>query len=112
MVYLRRLDKRYSTTLLSIHSNCNSLHLLTPSSPSIALPPPSPWATTSLFSMSVSLFLFCKQAHLCPIVDSTCKWYHMVFVVNIMLLMVSHIVARLCGPLRKREFFPSWSERF
>ena len=34
------------------------------------------WGTTSLISMSMSLFLFCRQIHLCPIIDSTCNWYH------------------------------------
>ena len=38
-------------------SKCNSLHLLFPNSQFIPLPPPSPLATTSLSSMSVSLFL-------------------------------------------------------
>ena len=32
--------------------------------------------TTSLISASVSLFQF----HLCPLLDSACKWYHMAFV--------------------------------
>ena len=41
-------------------------------SPSLSLPP-SPLATTSLFSMSVSLFLFCRQVHLCHILGSTHK---------------------------------------
>ena len=49
----------YSRTLF-IHPVYNSLHLLIPNSQSI---PPSPLpvlATTSLFSMSVTLFLFCR----------------------------------------------------
>ena len=52
----------YSRTLLFIHSIniYNSLHLLIPYSHSIPLPPPSPLATTGLFSMSVSLFLFSR----------------------------------------------------
>ena len=50
----------YSRTSLPIHSKCNSLHLPTPNSPSIPLPLHSPLATTSLFSKSVSLFLFCR----------------------------------------------------
>ena len=33
----------YSRISLLIHSKCNSLHLLTPNSQSILLPPPSPW---------------------------------------------------------------------
>ena len=51
----------YSRTLLLIHSICNSLHLLIPNSKSIPpVSPSSPLATTSLFSMSVNLFLFCR----------------------------------------------------
>ena len=42
------------------------------------LHPLSPLVTISLFSMSVSLFLFRKKVHLCRILDSTYKWYHMV----------------------------------
>ena len=48
----------YSRTLLFIHSMYNHLHLLTPTSDSTPSLTPSPLATTSLFSMSVSLFLF------------------------------------------------------
>ena len=36
--------------------------------------------TVSLLSMSVSLFLFPREAHLCHILYSTYKWYHVVFV--------------------------------
>ena len=41
-----------------MHLKCNSLHLPTPT-PSPSTPSPFPLATTSLFSRSVSLFLFC-----------------------------------------------------
>ena len=61
MVYPRILNIvpcATSRTLLFIHSMCNSLHLLTPNSQSIPPPHPSPLATTSLFSMSVSLTLY------------------------------------------------------
>ena len=44
--------------------------MLTPNSQSIPLPPHSSLATTSLFSKSKSLFLFCRQVHLCPILYS------------------------------------------
>ena len=57
MVYPRRLV--IIPCALLVHSKRNSLHLLTPNSQSIPLPPP-PLATASLFSMAVSLFLFCK----------------------------------------------------
>ena len=42
--------------------------------------PVSSLITVSLFSVSASLFLFCKSVHLCHILDSTYKWYHMVLV--------------------------------
>ena len=50
----------YYRTLLFIHSICDSLYLLTLNSQFIPPPNPSHLATTSLFSMFVSLFLFCK----------------------------------------------------
>ena len=34
---------------------------------------PSPWANTSLFSMSMTLFLFCRQFIWCHILDSRYK---------------------------------------
>ena len=61
--------------------NVNSLHLPTPNPLSIPLPShPLPLAITSLFSISVSLFLFCRYIQLCNILDSTYKWSHMAFV--------------------------------
>ena len=57
----------YSRTLLFIHPIYTSLPLLIPNSQSFPPPPSSPLATTTLFSMSVSLFLFCRQVHLCHI---------------------------------------------
>ena len=51
---------QYSRSSWLIPSKCNSLHLLTPNSLSILLPPTAPLATTSLLFMPVSLFLFCK----------------------------------------------------
>ena len=48
------------------YSKCNSLHLLTPNSQPIPLPPPDPWQTTSLLSMSVTPFLFCREIHWYP----------------------------------------------
>ena len=40
----------------------------------------SPLVTISLFSTSVTLFLFCKQVHLYHFLDSTYKQYHITFV--------------------------------
>ena len=51
----------YSRTLLFLHPIYRSLNLLISNSQSIPPPPTCPHsATTSLFFMSVSLFLFCK----------------------------------------------------
>ena len=48
----------FSRTSLFIHSKCNGLCLLTPNFLSLPLPPLSPLATTTLFSVAVSLFVF------------------------------------------------------
>ena len=48
-------------------------------------------AITSLFSVSVSLF--CNAAYLCPILEATYKWYHMVFVI-LWLALLSMILSR------------------
>ena len=53
----------HSRTSLLLHSQWNSWRLLTPNSPSIPLPPISCSATINLFSVSVSLFLFCSWVH-------------------------------------------------
>ena len=50
-----------SRTSLLIQSKCNCLHLLTPNSQSIPLPPLSPQQTTIRSSMTLSLFLFYRQ---------------------------------------------------
>ena len=64
----------YSRTLLFIQPVYKSLPLLTPNSQCIPALLSSPLATTSLFSVSGSLFLFCRYVHLCHILDSTYKW--------------------------------------
>ena len=64
-----------------------------PNSHSIPPLPPSHLSTASLFSMSVSLFLFCKYVNLCHILDSTYRWYHMVFVF-LWLTSLSMIISR------------------
>ena len=63
--------------------------------PNLSLLSHSPLATKSLFSMSVSLFLFCRWVHLCHILYCTYKWYHMVFVSFSDLL---HLVWEFLGP--------------
>ena len=62
----------FSRTSSLILSKCNILHPPTPNSTSIPLPPPPSWQS-SLFSMTVSLFLFFRQVHLCHILDFTYK---------------------------------------
>ena len=52
----------YSKTLLFIHSIYKSLYLLTPTSHSIPPLTLSPLATTSLFSMSMTLFFLKRMA--------------------------------------------------
>ena len=76
---------RYSSLCYTAGSHClstpnaPSLHLLTPSSQAIPLPPPPPWQP-QVCSLSVHEFLFCGKVHLCHILDSRYQWYHMVFV--------------------------------
>ena len=52
---------------------CTGLHLLAQASNPFLPQPLSPLATTSLFCVSMSLFLFCTCVHLCHILDSICK---------------------------------------
>ena len=79
---------------LLIHPVYSSLLLLIPNSQSISLPSPSPLATTSLFSMSLSQFLFHRPVNLCHILDSTYKWYCTVFVILFLITSVSMIIPR------------------
>ena len=55
------------------HQGSPSLPLLIPSSQSFSPSFLSPLAITSLFSVSVSLFLLHRYINLCPILHSTCK---------------------------------------
>lgn len=66
---------------LFTHPMCKSLHLL-------SVNPHKPWpsVTTSLIPLCepvsvlcVSLALFCREIHLCPVLDPTHKWCHVVF---------------------------------
>ena len=69
----------YSRISLLSHSKGNGLHLLTTNSQSIPLPPPPPppWQPQVC---SPSLFSFCGKVHLCHVLDTRYKWYHVVFV--------------------------------
>ena len=79
-------DIEYTSLSYTVGPSClSSLCIIAcicwPQTPNPSLPHlSSPLATTSLFSMPVSLFLFCRKFYLCHILDSTYKRYHMVFV--------------------------------
>ena len=73
MVYYRILNifpVLYSRTLF-VHPICKSLQLLTPNSQST--PPTPPLPTTSLVSILLRSFPFCRYIHLYHILNSTCK---------------------------------------
>ena len=77
----------YSRSLLVICFIYGSGYLWIPNSQFIPHPLLSPLVTVSFFSMSMSLFLFYK--FICIIfLDSTYKWYHMIFV--FLCLTISH----------------------
>ena len=59
----------YSRTLFFVRSIRNRLHLLTPTSHSIHPPTPSPWATTSLFSMQA-----CMLSHFSSVLLFATQW--------------------------------------
>ena len=69
----------HSRTLLLIHSKCHSLHPLipTPNSQSIPFLPLGNHKSDLYVCEDVSIFF--KKVHLYHILDSTYKWYRMVF---------------------------------
>ena len=64
-----------SRTLLLIHPIYNSLHLLTPNSN-----PSLPLGNHKSILCILSLLLFHRHVHLCHVLYSTYKWYHMISV--------------------------------
>ena len=94
----------YSRTLLLTHHHI-SLRLLIPISQSFPPLITSPLAITSLFSVSVSLFLFCRQALLCRILDSTFKRYHMVFVLLLLTYFTQYVSLQAHPSCYKRHYF-------
>ena len=69
-----------SRTSLLINSKCNSLYLPTANSPSMPLnPPPLPWQPQVCSLCLQVCFCFMDRFHLCHILDSTYRWYHIVF---------------------------------
>ena len=91
---LSRVHCAIHRTLVFIHPVYNSLHLLTANSQSFPPSLPSPLAITSLFSMSVSLFLFHREAHLYYILDSTYRWYICYLSFSFWLTSFSMIISR------------------
>lgn len=76
-------DTDYSSLRNTINLCCflcmyGGLHLVIPCSLSFPLSL-SPLVTVSLLSMSASLLLCCIQIHLYYFLDSTQKWYHIIF---------------------------------
>ena len=70
-------DTEYSSLCCTVRTCCLSIlytksAFANPRLPILPSPYPS-LATTSPFSISVSLFLFCRYVDLCHILDSTCK---------------------------------------
>ena len=78
MVSHRMLNIVPCRILLFIHLIYHTLPLWIPNSQSIPSQPTLTLATTRLFSMSVSLFWFHRYVDLYHILESTCKWYHMI----------------------------------
>ena len=87
------LSHQGSPTLLLIHPIYNSLPLLIPNSHSFSPLPIFPFTATNLFSISVSLSLFHRYVDLYCILDSTYKWYHIVFVF-LFLTSLSMVISR------------------
>ena len=74
-------DIEYSSLCYTVGPCCLSiLYIANPKLP-IHPPPTLPHfrAATSMFFMSVNLFLFHWPISLCCILDSTGKWFHMLF---------------------------------
>ena len=104
------LKSLYSGTVLFSHSKYNSL-FVTPDPPLSSSTPLllHPSATTSLSSPSMSLSLFCLWVHLCHILDSACKWYHMVFV---FLFLTYFTYNSLAVPMSLQTAFFLWPSLF
>ena len=73
-----------------VYSQFASANPKLPILPSLTCPLGNP----SLFSMSVSLFLFHREVHLCHISDSIDKWCHIVFVFLFLTYSLSMIISR------------------
>ena len=56
--------------------------------------PSHPLSSTSLFSVTVSLFLLHSYVHVCFILDSTCKWHHICLSFSVWLTSPHVIISR------------------
>ena len=77
--FYRILDIVPVLFLVLIYFIYSSMYMLTPN-PNLSLPSLAPLVTLSLFSMYVSLYLFCEKSILFFFLDSTKKWHHMIFI--------------------------------
>ena len=69
-----RIQRRHKSLEAQSQQGARRLeHLPIPNSTFIPLPPPTPLTTTTLFSVSISLFLSYRQVYVCHILDSTNK---------------------------------------
>ena len=89
----------YIRTFLFIHSINTSLHLLIPNSQSNLLPCPTPLETTDVCSVFLILFLFHRWVHLRHILDSTYKWYDMVFLFFWLTSLSRTLIISSCIPV-------------
>ena len=80
-----------------IHPVWNSLNVLISDSQSFPLPPPLPLGNHKSDSISVSLVLLCRYVHLCHILDSMCKWYHMYLSFSFWLTSLRMIISAANG---------------
>ena len=74
--------------------------------PNFSLPSLPPLVTISLFSMSVGLFLFCKQVHLYHFLDSRYKRYHMIFII------LSEVTDRVSNFETTVWVFQDWANKY
>ena len=95
MVYHRILN----SSLCYKVGPCFSIHIQQPISANLNLPlhpfsTPLPLGNHKCVLHDMNLFLFHIYVHLCHILDSTHKWYHMVFVFLFRLTSFSVIISR------------------
>ena len=70
----------FSAWLCCLTTLCSTLHPLIPSAQSLPPQPPLPLGNHKSVLCLWVCFYFTDRFYLCHILNSTCKWYHMVFV--------------------------------